>query len=69
MNTEKLIIKIKAAGFGNKSFAEKLGMAESTFYRKLKKKDFSVQEAQEIRRLLNLTVTEAYEIFFGKNLA
>ena len=69
MNIEKLLEAIKKAGYENKSFAEELGIAESTLYRKLKKQNFSVDEAQKISKLLRLDAAEAYEIFFGKKLA
>lgn len=69
MNTDRLIEFVKRAGYENKTFAEELGMAESTFYRKLKKKSFSVEEAQRISKLLKLDANEAYEIFFGRKLA
>ncbi len=69
MNTEKLLDAVKKAGYENKTFAEELGIAESTLYRKLKKKSFSVDEAQRISKLLKLDANEAYEIFFGRKLA
>ncbi len=69
MEIEKLLGKIEQKGFSNKEIAEKLNIAESTFYRKLKRKSFSVEEAQKMSELLSLSATEAYEIFFGKRLA
>lgn len=69
MEIEKLLGKIEQKGFSNKEIAEKLNIAESTFYRKLKRKSFSVEEAQKMSELLSLSATEAYEIFFGNRLA
>lgn len=69
MEIEKLLGKIEQKGFSNKEIAEKLDIAESTFYRKLKRKSFSVEEAQKMSELLSLSAAEAYEIFFGKRLA
>lgn len=69
MYTEELIREIKKAGYNNKSFSEELGMIESTFYRKLKKGNFSVEEAQKMVEILNLNGDQAYYIFFNKKLA
>ena len=69
MEIEKLLGKIEQKGFSNKEIAEKLNIAESTFYRKLKRRSFSVEEAQKMSELLSLSAAEAYEIFFGKQLA
>lgn len=69
MYTEELIREIKKAGYNNKSFSGELGMIESTFYRKLKKGNFSVEEAQKMVEILNLNGDQAYHIFFNKKLA
>lgn len=69
MDTEMLLKKIREAGYENKIFAEKLGMAESTFYRKIKRKNFTIKEAQGIKNLLSLSAEDSYAIFFTNKLA
>ena len=57
--------KIKASGKSIKNVIEALNIDESTFYRKLSnaKKSFSVEEAQIIVSTLELSNTEASQIF------
>ena len=51
--------------------AESLAMNPSTFYRKLSRggATFSLDQAQSLARILNLTSQEARDIFFEEDLA
>lgn len=69
MYNRELMAEIKKAGYNNKSFSEKMGMVESTFYRKLKKGNFSIEEAQRMVEILQLEGKKAYYIFFERKLA
>lgn len=52
-------------GLTLKQVAEKIGVAEPTLYRKMSgESDFSRQEIVELKKILNLTESEAYSIFF-----
>lgn len=63
---ELLKFHIRERGMSIKSFAENIGIVESTFYRKIDNDDggFTVLEAQKITKLLALTQDESCRIFF-----
>lgn len=58
--------RIASAGLTVAMVAEKLGIDESTYYRKMSNKGdtFTVRQIQELKNLLDLSSTEAREIFF-----
>ncbi len=68
MDGKRLEEQIKKSGT-MKSFSEKMGIAESTLYRKLGSGNFSVSEAAKAVEILGLQNEEAYAIFFRKKLA
>ena len=68
MNGKRLEKKIKESGT-MKSFSQKMGIAESTLYRKLKNEKFSVSEAEKAVEILKLGDEEAYAIFFNGKIA
>lgn len=65
VNILKLKGKIVENGFNNLSFAEKIGLPISTFYRRLENDgvDFTIGEIQRIVKVLKLSKYEAIEIF------
>lgn len=64
MQTELLLSKIKMAGMNVENFAKEIGISEASAYRKLKKGNFLIKEAEKTVRLLNLSKDIAYQIFF-----
>lgn len=66
MNIPKLRGKMVELGYSVESLATELGIYKSTLYRKLDNGEkFTIGEAQEIRKALNLTDEEATAIFFS----
>lgn len=68
MDGKRLEEKIKEKGT-MKSFSEKMEIAESTLYRKMRNGNFSISEAAKAVEILGLQNEEAYSIFFKKKLA
>ncbi len=69
-NINKLKGKITEGEFTMKSLAKALGMSEATIRRKINSKDgeFSVGESWETKQLLNLSMNDYLDIFFGEEL-
>lgn len=66
MNIRKLKGKMVEHGYNVENLATKIGVDKSTLYRKLNEGEkFTVGDAQKIKDELNLTDTEAIDIFFG----
>ena len=71
VNTNRLWGKIVENNQTVETLADVIGINRSTFYRKIsgKGQGFTVREASEIVRALNLTPTEAVSIFFDLTVA
>ena len=71
IDKNKLLGKIREKALTQKDVAERLGIDESTFYRKLKKdgQTFTIEEAYKISEVLDLTNQESIDIFFFALLA
>lgn len=69
VNVDKLIGALFSKGYNKGSFAEALGKRQSWLSGKLKKKNFTLEEADEIVRVLKLDAKEATEIFFSQFIA
>lgn len=67
IDKNKLLGKIREKALTQKDVAERIGIDESTFYRKLKKngQTFTIEEAYKISKILDLTNYESIDIFFG----
>ena len=67
IDKNKLLGKIREKALTQKDVAERLGIDESTFYRKMKKngQTFTIEEAYKISEVLDLTNQESIDIFFG----
>ena len=67
IDKNKLLGKIREKALTQKDVAERIGIDESTFYRKLKKdgQTFTIEEAYKISEVLDLTNQESIDIFFG----
>lgn len=65
LRVNKLKGKITEKGFTVATISAKIGMAPSTFHRKLAKNTFSLEEAEAISRTLELSHEEAIDIFFA----
>ena len=68
INIPKLKGKMAENNINRAQLAGKIGMARTTFYRKLKSGGgtFTVEEVQGIASALNMTPDEVMNIFFGK---
>lgn len=65
-NTELLNLKIKESGFKKEFLAKEIGIKRSTLYKKVNNQlDFKDKEIQKLCKLLKLTKTETFQIFFG----
>lgn len=66
VNSNKLKAAIRRARYSNAEVANALGINESTLYRKLDRdcKSFTVREANDLAKLLHLSIMEIHEIFF-----
>lgn len=71
MNTDLLKKKIKESGKNVSMVAAGINVDESTFYRKLQKngETFTVAQASAIKEVLGLSTQEAFDIFYGQELA
>ena len=70
IDKNKLLGKIREKALTQKDVAERIGIDESTFYRKLKKngQTFTIEEAYKISEVLDLTNQESIDIFLAPNL-
>jgi DNA-binding Xre family transcriptional regulator len=68
VNVNKLKGKIVENDFSIEILADTIDIDRSTLYRKLNNKGetFTIREADNISRALNLSVTDALEIFFSQ---
>lgn len=69
IDIRKLKGKIVEKGFNQSKIAEEIGMNRSTMHRKINSGDFSVEEANSIRRVLQLSKEELIEIFFNDKVS
>lgn len=71
VNISKLKGKIVENNFSIEKLADAIGVDRSTLYRKINNKGdtITIKEANEIMRVLKLTLYEASEIFFGQKVA
>lgn len=64
LNVNKLKAKMIEKGYNVESLAVALGMDKSTLYRKLQRLEaFTIGEVRKIKEILELTDSEAVEIF------
>lgn len=67
MDFEALRKKMKAASISIDELAKRTGINRATMFRRFQKEDdFSVKEALNISKVLNLTQNETIDIFFYK---
>ena len=66
MNLDLLEAKMNKLKISKEGLAEALGIDRSTVYRKLSRngEPFTIKEAREIQKILNLSKSEAISIFF-----
>jgi hypothetical protein len=69
VNTDRLVGLIYEKGMNKSSFARKLGKHSSWLSNKLKNKNFTIEDADEIVSVLNLNEAEATSIFFSQFVA
>lgn len=71
VNVNKLKAKMVERGFNVAQVAEKIGIDRSSLYRKLNNQGetLTVKEAKAIVKVLNITPSEAAQIFFGNDVA
>lgn len=69
VNTDKLVGLIFSRGLNKGDFAKAMGKPNSWLSSKLRQKNFTIAEADEVVRVLNLTPQEATEIFFSQFVA
>ena len=71
VNVNKLKGKIVENQTSVKELSDAIGVDESTFYRKLRSggEPFTIGEADQIAKLLELTKDEATSIFFSQHVA
>lgn len=70
-NMNKLRGKIIENGLSIEQLAGQIGIDRATLYRKIATdgRTFTVKEADDIKRVLNLSVEEAFTIFFNHDVA
>lgn len=67
-NYSKLLGEIKANGFTQKQIADKIGISETSFNKKLKgNSQFNQTEIKQILACLNLNISQVAEYFFCPN--
>lgn len=71
VNVNKLKAKMVERGLNVSQVAEKIGIDRSSLYRKLNNEGetLTVKEAKAIVKVLNITPSEAAQIFFGNDVA
>ena len=67
INANKLRGRVVENGLTMRALAARLGVNESTLYRKLQNSGFTIHEAQEIAKILNLSAEDVVAIFFSPN--
>lgn len=67
MNTDKLLGKMKEKRLNYTQVAAGVGISERTLCNRLKKGKFYTEEAEKMKKVLDLSMDEFMEIFF-KNL-
>lgn len=70
-NMNKLRGKVIENGMSIEQLAEQIGIDRATLYRKIAAdgRTFTVKEADDIKRVLNLSVEDAFAIFFNHDVA
>ena len=66
MDTNKLNGKIVECGTTKEALADEIGINRSTFYRRLKSGRLLIGDIHKICEVLNLTRTEAIDIFLAE---
>lgn len=69
IDTNKFKKVLKESGYTVEKLAEAIGTSKSTIYRKLKNTGFTIKEADDIVKTLNLNPKIATEIFFNQFVA
>lgn len=69
VNVDKLVGLIYEKGLNKSSFARKMGKCSSWLSGKLKNKNFTLADADEIVKVLNLNECEATAVFFSQFVA
>lgn len=71
INVNKLKGKVVENGYSLETFSEKIGINNSTLYRKMKGggENFSIGEVQRIIDVLNLSIEDVNDIFFSQIVA
>lgn len=71
VNVQKLRGVIVERGYTQERLAKEIPMDKSTFSRKMAGdgEDFSIEQADRISKILNLTKDEAIDIFFSQYVA
>ena len=69
LNVNKLRGKLAERGTTVSKVSAILGIAPSTFYRKIKNNSFEIGEADKIVHVLSLSAREATDIFFSQFVA
>lgn len=69
INANKLRGRVVENGLTMRALAAKLGVNESTLHRKLQNSGFTIREAQEIAKVLNLSAEDAVAIFLPHYVA
>jgi transcriptional regulator with XRE-family HTH domain len=63
INANKLRGRVVENGLTMRALAARLGVNESTLHRKLQNSGFTIHEAQEIAKILNLSAEDVMAIF------
>ena len=66
VNIARLYGKIVECGLTKEALADQLGIARSTFFRRLKNNSLRICDIHKICEILNLTREEACEIFLSQ---
>ena len=69
LNANKLRGKIAENNMSISEMSHILGIAPSTFYRKIKNNSFEIGEADKIVHVLSLSAKDANDIFFSQLVA
>lgn len=71
VNINKLKGKIVECGLTVEKLAEEINIDRSTLYRKFNNKGetFTIKEANQIAKVLNLNISEVNAIFFSRHVA
>lgn len=63
VNLEMLQQKIEESGMTKEAICQKSGITKKTFYNRLKKPDFKIEEAKALTETLHLSPSEMIDIF------